>query len=162
VRSGRRDVKFFARCLPTSPPGYVSATGSFTLNASLNGKSLKNYPELTGFVPQGEGGGALFLYFFIYFNLRILLLSTFFISLNIPPPPPSLSDDVMLTEMSVLENLMFSARAKLPSTVTAEQRVRLVDAVLEMLGLTHVRHSRITLISGGQRKSGWTGGGGRD
>ena len=55
------------------------------------------------------------------------------------------------------ENLYYSAMLRLPRTMKASQKARIVEDVIEMLGLDHVRHSRVGSvekrgISGGQRK----------
>jgi ABC-type phosphate/phosphonate transport system ATPase subunit len=66
-------------------------------------------------------------------------------------------DDVMHRELNVWQNLKFSADMRLPSTWTAEQRERHIEAVLHALHLTDVKYTRIgdeaeRGVSGGQRK----------
>ncbi|KAI9340587.1 hypothetical protein BDR26DRAFT_861433 [Obelidium mucronatum] len=66
-------------------------------------------------------------------------------------------DDVMIGEMTVRENLLYSARVRLPQTWTNKEVEDHVDSLLKALNLAHVANSRIgsTLergISGGQRK----------
>ncbi|KAJ3119633.1 hypothetical protein HK100_000215 [Physocladia obscura] len=66
-------------------------------------------------------------------------------------------DDVMIEELTVRENIRYSARARLPNTWTNKEVDDHVDAILNALNLSHVAHKRIgnTLIrgiSGGQRK----------
>ena len=67
------------------------------------------------------------------------------------------TQDVMYREMTVLENLEFSAFSRLPTSMSAEQKSALVESVLELLDLSHLRYSQIgdenvRGISGGQRK----------
>eukprot|EP00002_Diphylleia_rotans_P014241 TRINITY_DN2776_c0_g1_i1.p1 TRINITY_DN2776_c0_g1~~TRINITY_DN2776_c0_g1_i1.p1 ORF type:complete len:894 (+),score=204.72 TRINITY_DN2776_c0_g1_i1:62-2743(+) len=66
-------------------------------------------------------------------------------------------EDVMLRMMTVKENLVFSARYRLPSNWTNEQISQRVSEVIDVLGLSHVIYSPIgderqRGISGGQRK----------
>jgi len=66
-------------------------------------------------------------------------------------------DDIMLRELTVRENIQFSARVRLPPTWTREQVESHVDAVIGALGLQEVQHSVVgdstnRGISGGQRK----------
>lgn len=66
-------------------------------------------------------------------------------------------EDVMHRELSVWQNLKFSAQIRLPSTWTASEREEHVEAVLHALHLSEVKNSRIgdensRGISGGQRK----------
>ncbi|KAI1001423.1 hypothetical protein K3495_g6776 [Podosphaera aphanis] len=66
-------------------------------------------------------------------------------------------DDVLMGELTVRENIMHSARTRLPSTWTNEECKVHVDALISCLGLTHVQHHRVgnavkSHISGGQRK----------
>lgn len=66
-------------------------------------------------------------------------------------------DDVVLAELTVYENILHSARVRLPRT-WADKDIRAhVDSVIDCLELSHVRDSRVgtvgkPLISGGQRK----------
>lgn len=66
-------------------------------------------------------------------------------------------EDIMHRELSVWQNLQYSADIRLPRDWTREQRQRHVKAVLEVLELNHVRNSAIgdestRGVSGGQRK----------
>lgn len=66
-------------------------------------------------------------------------------------------EDIMLRELTVRQNMMHSARVRLPSSWSAEEVGKYVDDLLVALKLDHVKHSRIgdeTLrgVSGGQRK----------
>jgi ABC-type multidrug transport system ATPase subunit len=66
-------------------------------------------------------------------------------------------DDVMHQEMTVRENILHSARIRLPATWTDEEIEEHTDTVIEALDLSHVAHSVIgdgikRGISGGQRK----------
>jgi len=62
-------------------------------------------------------------------------------------------DDVMLTEMSVRENILYSARCRLPSSWSNSQIESYVDAVVKVLDLYNVRNNLCGgQISGGQRK----------
>jgi len=61
-------------------------------------------------------------------------------------------DDIVHAELTVESSLDYVARLRLPPDVTAEQRRDLIDSTIETLGLGHVRKSRISELSGGQRK----------
>ncbi|KAI0992691.1 hypothetical protein K3495_g15494 [Podosphaera aphanis] len=66
-------------------------------------------------------------------------------------------DDVLMGELTVRENIMHSARVRLPSTWTNDECKVHVDALISCLGLVHVQHHRVgnafkSYISGGQRK----------
>ncbi|KAI8896888.1 hypothetical protein BC833DRAFT_553259 [Globomyces pollinis-pini] len=66
-------------------------------------------------------------------------------------------DDTMHTELSVRENILHSARIRLPSTWTSLEIESHVDNLLETLNLSHVAHNivgneRVRGISGGQKK----------
>ena len=66
-------------------------------------------------------------------------------------------EDIMLRELTVRENIRYSATVRLPRTWTQKQIDVYVDAVINTLGLTHVQHMQIgdeikRGISGGQRK----------
>ena len=61
-------------------------------------------------------------------------------------------EDVMLHELTVRENIAHSARMRLPRSWTKKEIDHFVDAVLHALELSHVAHSLITSISGGQKK----------
>ena len=66
-------------------------------------------------------------------------------------------DDIVLSELTVRENIMHSARIRLPSNWSRKAIYDHVETVLESLDLSHVADSQIgtvarPLISGGQRK----------
>lgn len=62
-------------------------------------------------------------------------------------------EDVMLGELTVRENIAHSARVRLPRKDWSATRVeRLVDAVVEVLGLQACADTPTSFISGGQRK----------
>lgn len=66
-------------------------------------------------------------------------------------------DDIMHRDLTVYENISYSANIRLPSDWTHEQRRQHVEAVIVSLQLSHVQHSNIgdenvRGISGGQRK----------
>lgn len=66
-------------------------------------------------------------------------------------------DDIVLAELTVYENILHSARVRLPRTWEDKDIRAHVDSVIDCLELTHVRDSRVgtvgkPLISGGQRK----------
>ncbi|KAF7531126.1 hypothetical protein G7054_g9181 [Neopestalotiopsis clavispora] len=66
-------------------------------------------------------------------------------------------DDVVLPELTVYENILHSARIRLPRTWKDKDVVAHVNAVIDCLELSHVRDSLVgtvgkPVISGGQRK----------
>ncbi len=66
-------------------------------------------------------------------------------------------EDVMIRELSVRDNIEFSARYRLPKELTAEEINRKVNVCINELGIPHVQHSpigdeRTRGVSGGQRK----------
>ena len=66
-------------------------------------------------------------------------------------------DDVVLPELTVRENILHSARIRLPSDWSDKATQRHVDLVLKCLQLSHVQHSQVgstttPIISGGERK----------
>ncbi|KAM0297798.1 hypothetical protein HYE67_003282 [Fusarium culmorum] len=66
-------------------------------------------------------------------------------------------DDVVLPELTVYENIVHSARVRLPHNWTSKEIEDHVEAVIDCLELSHVRDSRVgsvgkPVISGGQRK----------
>ncbi|KAI8847582.1 hypothetical protein BC829DRAFT_490653 [Chytridium lagenaria] len=66
-------------------------------------------------------------------------------------------DDIMLRELTVRENIMYSARVRLPSSWSSAKVAEHVDHIIEALNLQHVANSQIgdefsRGISGGQRK----------
>ncbi|PNS18166.1 ABC transporter G family member [Sphaceloma murrayae] len=65
--------------------------------------------------------------------------------------------DIVLPELTVRENILHSARCRLPKSWKDSYIQRFVDALLACLALEHVQHSlvgdaRKPIISGGQRK----------
>lgn len=66
-------------------------------------------------------------------------------------------DDIVMGTLTVRENLLFSARLRLPSEMSDDAKQRRVQEVIEELGLTKVADSRVGNefvrgISGGERK----------
>ncbi len=66
-------------------------------------------------------------------------------------------DDVILGTMTVREAITMSATLRLPTTISAEEKARKVDELIEMLNLgkcadTVVGDVNIKGISGGERK----------
>eukprot|EP00300_Choanocystis_sp_HF-7_P015703 c19145_g1_i3.p1 GENE.c19145_g1_i3~~c19145_g1_i3.p1 ORF type:complete len:537 (+),score=140.57 c19145_g1_i3:11-1621(+) len=66
-------------------------------------------------------------------------------------------DDVLLTGLTARETLMFAARLRLPSALTAKQRRARVGVLLQKLGLEECADTRVGSVdkrglSGGQRK----------
>ncbi|KAF6254331.1 hypothetical protein COO60DRAFT_1703369 [Scenedesmus sp. NREL 46B-D3] len=66
-------------------------------------------------------------------------------------------DDIMYRNLTVEENLTYSARFRLPASTTAVQRLEVVASAIAVLGLADVRHAligdeEVRGISGGQRK----------
>ncbi|KAI0509660.1 hypothetical protein F5B22DRAFT_308113 [Xylaria bambusicola] len=66
-------------------------------------------------------------------------------------------DDIVLPELTVYENILHSARIRLPRTWSSVDIKAHVDSVIDCLELSHVRNSRVgsvgkPVISGGQRK----------
>ncbi|KAL8777995.1 MAG: hypothetical protein Q9203_002250, partial [Teloschistes exilis] len=66
-------------------------------------------------------------------------------------------DDIVLPELTVRENILHSARIRLPSSWTDSQIQRHVDILISCLQLAHVKDSLVgsaatPVISGGQRK----------
>ncbi|KAM3232006.1 ABC transporter G family member 28-like [Capsicum annuum] len=66
-------------------------------------------------------------------------------------------DDIVHGNLTVEENLWFSARCRLPADLAKPEKVLVVERVIESLGLQHVRESLVGTvekrgISGGQRK----------
>lgn len=66
-------------------------------------------------------------------------------------------EDVMYRDLTVRENILHSARMRLPSTWSASEIEQLVDNVLDILNLSQIQNSIIgdektRGISGGQRK----------
>ncbi|KJE90030.1 ABC transporter [Capsaspora owczarzaki ATCC 30864] len=66
-------------------------------------------------------------------------------------------EDTMLRMLTVYETLYFSAMTRLPRHMSTQQKLGLIETVLEVLGLSEIRFSKIgdedtRGISGGQRK----------
>jgi ABC-type multidrug transport system ATPase subunit len=66
-------------------------------------------------------------------------------------------DDVMITNLSVKQNLLHSARTRLPASWSQEKIFQVVDETLSVLKLTHIQNSIVGNelqrgISGGERK----------
>lgn len=66
-------------------------------------------------------------------------------------------DDIVFPELTVRENILHSARVRLPSSWRDKAIQDHVDSLIACLQLTHVQHSRVgdsrkPVISGGQRK----------
>lgn len=66
-------------------------------------------------------------------------------------------DDIVLPELTVRENILHSARIRLPLDLSGRDIQKLVDLVLKCLQLSHVEDSRVgstaaPVISGGERK----------
>jgi ABC transport system ATP-binding/permease protein len=63
-------------------------------------------------------------------------------------------NDILHMTLTVEKALDYAARLRLPSSITAEERKRLVDAVLETVSMNieSIRKTRIGDLSGGQRK----------
>lgn len=66
-------------------------------------------------------------------------------------------DDIVFPELTVRENILHSARVRLPQRWRDRDIQEHVDALIASLQLTHVQHSRVgdaarPVISGGQRK----------
>jgi ABC-type multidrug transport system ATPase subunit len=66
-------------------------------------------------------------------------------------------EDVMIRELSVRDNIEFSARYRLPKELTPDEINSKVNVCINELGITHVQHSpigdeRTRGVSGGQRK----------
>ncbi|KAH7313876.1 hypothetical protein B0I35DRAFT_355760 [Stachybotrys elegans] len=66
-------------------------------------------------------------------------------------------DDIVLPELTVFENILHSARIRLPRKWTQDEVRAHVDAVIDCLELSHVRDSLVgspaaPVLSGGQRK----------
>eukprot|EP00933_Yihiella_yeosuensis_P038428 TRINITY_DN32360_c0_g1_i1.p1 TRINITY_DN32360_c0_g1~~TRINITY_DN32360_c0_g1_i1.p1 ORF type:complete len:644 (+),score=106.78 TRINITY_DN32360_c0_g1_i1:59-1990(+) len=70
-------------------------------------------------------------------------------------------EDVLYALSTVQETMEFSARLRLPSTTSSEERARRIDDALKQLGLSHVRNTNvggtshngaIRGLSGGERK----------
>ena len=66
-------------------------------------------------------------------------------------------DDILHPDLTVYENLYYSAMLRLPRSMKQKQKFRIIEDTIDMLGLDHIRDSRVGSvekrgISGGQRK----------
>lgn len=66
-------------------------------------------------------------------------------------------DDIVIPELTVRENILHSARCRLPMTWRDVDIQAYVDALISCIGLSHVQHSLVgdankPVVSGGQRK----------
>jgi ABC-type multidrug transport system ATPase subunit len=66
-------------------------------------------------------------------------------------------DDIMHDDLTVYENLSFSAQLRLPSSMTDEQKKAIVEDALHLIGLDLIRDSVVGSpekrgVSGGQKK----------
>lgn len=66
-------------------------------------------------------------------------------------------DDIVLPELTVRENILHSARCRLPMSWNDKDIQAYVDALISCIGLSHVQHSLVgdankPVVSGGQRK----------
>jgi ABC-type lipopolysaccharide export system ATPase subunit len=66
-------------------------------------------------------------------------------------------DDIMIRELTVRDNISFSAFYRLPATMTSQEISARVNSTISELGIPHVQHTIIGNehtrgISGGQRK----------
>ena len=67
---------------------------------------------------------------------------------RLPPPPPL--QDIHSGRATVRESLLFSARLRLPGSITLAQVHQLVDETLEMTELTRLQHNIVGEGEGGQ------------
>ncbi len=66
-------------------------------------------------------------------------------------------DDIVIENLTVRQNLLYSALLRLPKTMSLKSKCKIVDHVLTLLQLNHVSDSIVGSveergISGGQRK----------
>lgn len=66
-------------------------------------------------------------------------------------------DDIVIPELTVRENILHSARVRLPMTWRDNDIQAYVDSLISCIGLSHVQHSLVgdatrPVVSGGQRK----------
>lgn len=54
-----------------------------------------------------------------------------------------MQNDCLLGSLTVKETLLFYAHMKLPGSYSYEQKLVIVEKVMETLGLTRIRNSRI-------------------
>ena len=110
------------------------------LGPSGSGKSSL-LDTLTGLRP-GQAGRILFdkADFYVHYNQLHSLLG------YVP------QDDIVHTELSVTQALLFSARLRLPAGTPAQEIAKLVAQTIERLGLAARAQTPIARLSGGQRK----------
>ncbi|KAJ7333084.1 ATP-binding cassette sub- G member 4 [Desmophyllum pertusum] len=63
-----------------------------------------------------------------------------------------MQDDVLLPHLTVMESMMVSANLHLRECLTHEDKERVINEILVNLGLTDTADTRLSEISGGQRK----------
>ncbi|KAJ3267892.1 hypothetical protein HK104_005573, partial [Borealophlyctis nickersoniae] len=61
-------------------------------------------------------------------------------------------DDVLLDNLTVYETLMYSAKLRLPPSMSKEQKEQRVEEVLSDLGLSGCRDVKVGGVSGGERR----------
>ena len=61
-------------------------------------------------------------------------------------------DDIIHRDLTIHQALTYAARLRLPPDMNAEERNHVIDDTLDALDLTHRRHVKIAMLSGGQRK----------
>lgn len=61
-------------------------------------------------------------------------------------------DDTMLQELTVRENIRYSALIRLPRTMSKHEVEEHIDAIIEVLGLQECQDALSSSVSGGQRK----------
>lgn len=81
------------------------------------------------------------------------MIFDFFILINYKVP----QDDIVHADLTVRENLMYSARLRLDASYSNRRVSDIVDDVIRILGLTRIQNSIVgdpekRGISGGQRK----------
>lgn len=63
-----------------------------------------------------------------------------------------LQEDTFYTQLTVLEQLTFTSRLRLPDTLSNEERQAAVDNVVKTLRIQKCLNTKILLISGGEKK----------
>lgn len=61
-------------------------------------------------------------------------------------------DDIIHRDLTIHQALSYAARLRLPPDMNADELNHVIDDTLESLDLTHRRHVKIEMLSGGQRK----------
>ncbi|KCV72349.1 hypothetical protein H696_01742 [Fonticula alba] len=61
-------------------------------------------------------------------------------------------DDVLIASFSVRETILFSARMRLPHKVPESAKIARVNYLIKLLGLSSCAETRISQVSGGQRR----------